>query len=155
MKKILKTQRNTGLTLIGLFKLAKGLGLLLVAIGLLRLLHRDIAATVTHWVEVFRMDPDNQYVHGMLAKVFRVTPKQLRALSAGTFLYAGIFLVEGVGLLKRKHWAEYLTVISTSLFIPLEVYELWHRLTWTRAGVLAINILTVWYLVNGLRKHQF
>ena len=101
------------------------------------------------------MDPDNRYVHGMVAKVFRVAPKQLRELSAGTFLYSGIFLVEGVGLLKRKHWAEYMTVISTSLFIPLEVYELWMRLTWTRGAVLAINILTVWYLVNGMRQHRF
>jgi uncharacterized membrane protein (DUF2068 family) len=144
-----------GLTLIALFKLFKGLAFLILAIGLLRLLHRDIQAAVTHWIEVFRMDPDNRYLHGMLVRIFRVTPKQLRELSAGTFVYSGIFLTEGVGLLKRKHWAEYLTVISTALFIPLECYELWERHTWPRAAILAINILTVWYLANGLRRHKF
>ena len=144
-----------GLTLIGLFKLAKGLVLFVVAVGLLRLLHRDIEATVTHWIELFRLDPDNHLLHGALVKIFRVTPKQLRALSAGTFLYAGIYLAEGVGLLRRKHWAEYMTVVSTALFIPVECYELWQRLTWTRGAVLVINILTVWYLVNGLRRHRF
>ena len=144
-----------GLTLIGFFKLAKGLTLFVVAVGLLRLLHRDIETTVTHWIEMFRLDPDNHYLHGALVKVFRVTPKQLRALSAGTFLYAGVYLTEGVGLLRRKHWAEYMTVISTALFIPVECYELWQRLTWTRSAVLTINILIVWYLVNGLRRHRF
>jgi uncharacterized membrane protein (DUF2068 family) len=155
MTKILKKNRHVGLLLIGIFKLAKGLGLLVIGIGLLRLLHRDIEATVTHWVEVFRMDPGNHYLHSLLVRIFRVSPKQLREVSAGTFLYAGIFLTEGVGLLKRKHWAEYMTVISTALFIPLECYELWERLTWTRGAVLTINVLIVWYLVNGLRKHKF
>jgi uncharacterized membrane protein (DUF2068 family) len=152
--KMMKKTRHTGLILIGLFKLVKGAALLAVAIGLLRLLHRDIQATVSHWIEIFRIDPGNRYLHTTLAKIFRVTPKQLRELSAGTFLYAGIFLTEGVGLLKHKHWAEYLTIVSTALFIPLELYELWERLTWTRSAVLAINIFIVWYLVDGLRKHK-
>lgn len=148
----MKKNGKVGLTLIGLFKLAKGLALLVLAVGLLRLLHRDVEATVTHWIERLRVDPDNHYLHGFLVRVFRVTPRQLRELSAGTFLYAGIFLTEGVGLLMRKHWAEYMTVISTSLFIPLECYELWHRATWPRAIILAINVLTVWYLARGLRR---
>jgi uncharacterized membrane protein (DUF2068 family) len=155
MKMFSKSRRHTGLILIGLFKLAKGIGLLAIAIGLLHLLHRDIEATVTHWVDVFRVDPGNRYIHEAMEKVFRVTPKQLKELSAGTFLYSAIFLTEGVGLLRRKHWAEYMTVISTALFIPLECYELWRRLTWTRGAVLAINVLIVFYLVNGLRKHKF
>ncbi len=47
----------------------------------------------------------------------------------GTFLYAGLFLIEGTGLLLRKHWAEYFTIITTGLFIPLEVYELARHFT--------------------------
>ena len=150
-------QKNgrTGLILIGIFKLVKGLSLLVLAIGLLHLLHRDVEATVTHWIEVFRIDPENRHLHGFLARIFRVTPKQLRALSAGTFLYAGMFLTEGCGLLARKHWAEYLTVISTALFIPLECYELWERLTWPRVIILVVNIATVWYLADGLRRRKF
>jgi uncharacterized membrane protein (DUF2068 family) len=144
-----------GLTLIGLFKLAKGITLFALAVGLLRLLHRDIESTITHWIEVVRLDPDNRHIHELLVRVFRVTPKQLRALSAGTFLYSGLFLTEGIGLLKRKHWAEYLTVISTALFIPLECYEIWERRTWPRIVILVLNILTVWYLVRGLKRRKF
>src|SRR5947209_13483001 len=146
------TNSRLGLTLIGLFKLAKGITLFILAVGLLRLLHKDIETTVTHWIELFRMDPDNRHIHEAMVRIFRVTPKQLRALSAGTFLYSGMFLTEGTGLLKRKHWAEYLTVISTALFIPLECYEIWERRTWPRIIILVLNVVTVWYLASGLKK---
>ena len=51
-----------------------------------------------------------------------------------------LLLTEGIGLLMRKHWAEYFTVISTAVFIPLEVYEIFHRFTLTKVGVLAVNV---------------
>jgi uncharacterized membrane protein (DUF2068 family) len=105
-------------------------------------------------VERFRLDPDNQHIHAVLARIFRVTPKQLRELSVGTFVYASIFLTEGTGLLMRKHWAEYLTLISTGLFIPLEVYELAHRFTPIRLVVLLLNFATVWYLAVRIRRRR-
>jgi uncharacterized membrane protein (DUF2068 family) len=48
------------------------------------------------------------------------------ALSVGTFFYGGLFATEGIDLLLRKRWAEYFTIITTSLFIPLEIYEIVH-----------------------------
>jgi uncharacterized membrane protein (DUF2068 family) len=140
--------------LIGLFKLVKAAGLLIVAVGLLNLVHRDVAATAEHWIEHFRLDPDNRYIHRVLARVLRVTPRQLRELSAGTFIYAGLFLTEGTGLLMRKHWAEYLTIVSTALFIPLEVYELAERFTFVRLLVMAINGAIVWYLAVRLKRER-
>jgi uncharacterized membrane protein (DUF2068 family) len=150
-----KQGKDLWIILIGIFKLVKGTALLILGIGLLRLLHRDVAAVATHWIERFRMDPDNQHIHRVLERIFRVTPKQLKELSAGTFIYAGVFLTEGTGLLLRKHWAEYLTVVSTALFIPLEVYEVWHRFTWVRVAVLAANVATVWYLALRIRRRRF
>jgi uncharacterized membrane protein (DUF2068 family) len=128
--------------------------LLIAGIGLLRLLHRDVASSVMHWVEIFRLDPDNRYIHRGLVRIFRVTPKQLKELSVGTFIYAGLFLTEGTGLLLRKGWAEYMTVITTALFVPLEVYELSRRFTWVRLSVLLINIAIVWYLVVRIRSRR-
>ncbi len=54
----------------------------------------------------------------------------------------------------RKHWAEYLTLISTGLFIPLEVYELAHRFTPIRLVVLLLNFATVWYLAVRIRRRR-
>ncbi len=120
--------------------------------GLLRLLHRDVASVTEHWIEVLRVDPDNRFIHRALVRIFNVTPKQLKELSIGTFVYAGIFLTEGIGLLRRKHWAEYMTLISTGLFIPLEVYEIIHHFTPVKLGVTALNVAIVWYLAIRIKR---
>jgi uncharacterized membrane protein (DUF2068 family) len=140
------------LFLIGLFKLAKGLSLLIVGFGLLKLLHRDVASVTEHWIEVLRVDPDNRFIHRALLKVFNVTPKQLKELSVGTFVYAAIFLTEGTGLLARRHWAEYMTLISTGLFIPLELWEIHRHFTMLKLGVTVVNVLIVWYLAARIRR---
>jgi uncharacterized membrane protein (DUF2068 family) len=145
-------KRDPWIVLIGVFKLVKGISLLIVAVGLLRLLNKDVATVVTHWVEVLRVDPDNRFIHRGLVRIFNVTPKQLRELSAGTFLYSAIFLTEGMGLLARKHWAEYMTLISTGLFIPLEVYEIYRHFTMVKLAVTVVNVLIVWYLAARIKR---
>ncbi|HEV3202493.1 MAG TPA: DUF2127 domain-containing protein [Bryobacteraceae bacterium] len=152
MKKKAKRPAATGLLLIALFKLVKGILLVAVGVGALKMLHRDVAAAVAYWVDTLRVDPDNRFIHRLVERAFSVNPKQLKELSIGTFFYASLLLTEGVGLLFRKGWAEYFTVITTSVFIPLEVYELARRFTFTRLGVLALNAAIVWYLVRRLRR---
>lgn len=147
-----KAQGDLWILLIGLFKLVKGISLLILGLGLLRLLHSDVAAVAEHWIEVLRVDPENRHIHRLLLKIFNVTPKQLKELSVGTFVYAGIFLTEGTGLLARKHWAEYMTLISTGLFIPLEVYEIFRHLTWMKVGVTVVNAAIVWYLAVRVKR---
>jgi len=140
------------LILIGLFKLLKALLLVVAGIGAIKLLHDGTADTVAHWIRVLRVDPENRFIHGILTKIFRITPKQLRELSVGTFIYAGLFATEGVGLLLRKRWAEYFTVITTGGLIPLEIFELARHFTATKVVVTVINVLIVWYLVARLRR---
>jgi len=153
-KKSRKQEGAAALILIGLFKLVKALALIAVGIGALRYLHKDLAASVLHWVDVLRMDPDNRFIHPILAKVFSVTPKQLKELSAGTFFYAALLLIEGTGLLLRKHWAEYFTIITTGALLPLEVYELAKHVTVAKVIVLVINAAMVWYLIVRVRSRR-
>jgi uncharacterized membrane protein (DUF2068 family) len=140
------------LLLIAVFKLIKGILLLAVGIGAHRLLKRDIAQTVTHWVDILRVDPDNRIIHSLLARVLSLTPAQLRAASVGTFVYSGLLLTEGIGLLLRKRWAEYFTIITTAGLIPIEVYEIGKHVTAAKVGVLIINVAIVAYLVRRVRK---
>jgi len=153
-KKSTKRERAAVLILIGLFKLVKALALAAVGIGALKYLHKDLAASVMHWVEVLRVDPDNRFIHPILAKLLSVTPKQLKELSAGTFFYAALLGTEGIGLLLRKHWAEYFTIISTGAFLPLEAYELARHVTMAKVIVLLINAAIVWYLIARVRSRR-
>jgi uncharacterized membrane protein (DUF2068 family) len=146
--------KSPTLLLIALFKLTKGVLLLIVAFGAHKLLHRDLAATVAHWVDILRVDPDNRYIHRLLAHLLVVTPAQLKAASVGTFIYSGLLLTEGFGLLLRKRWAEYFTIITTACFIPLEIYEIVHHLTAAKIVVLAVNVAIVAYLIVNVRRHR-
>jgi uncharacterized membrane protein (DUF2068 family) len=146
--------RDWGLLVIAVFKLFKGVLLLIVGIGALSLIHKDVAETAAHWADLFRVDPNNTHLHGLLLKLNVVDARRLEEISAGTFFYSALLLTEGTGLLLRKRWAEYFTVIVTASFIPMEIYELARRLTFTRIMLFGINIAIVWYLVNRLRRHE-
>ena len=148
-----RESKSRGLLLIAAFKLLKGLALIAVGIGALRLLHKDVASVVEHWVNAFRVDPHNHYIHWLLEKLSIVDDKKLRELSVGTFIYAAVFLTEGTGLAFRKRWAEYFTIITTASFLPLELYELVRHATFPKGIALLINIMVVVYLVQELRRH--
>jgi len=137
--------------LIAIFKLIKGVLLVATGIGALRLLHKDVAAVAEHWIDVLRVDPDNRYVQALLVKLVNVNDRALEELSAGTLFYAAVFLTEGTGLLFRKRWAEYFTVIVTGSFIPLEAYELLRHPGTAKAFVILLNLAIIAYLIVRLR----
>ena len=138
--------------LIGLGKLLKAAFFITLGIGALDLLHRDVTERFTEWAHALRADPDDKYIHWLLERVVDLTPAQLERLSVGTFAYAALFLVEGVGLVLRKRWAEWLTVLSTALLLPLELYALMQKFTLPKIAILALNIAIVWYLLVRLRS---
>jgi len=143
-----------GIRLIAAFKLFKGLVLLAAGIGAVKLLHKDIAFELERWADMFRVDPNNHYIHRLLERFLTLDARKLKELSVGTFFYSALLLIEGAGLLLGKRWAEYFTIIATSSFIPLEVYELAKRISWAKLVVLLLNIVVVAYLVIELRRNH-
>lgn len=147
-----RESQSRGLWLIAVFKIFKGVTLLAVGIGALRLLHKDVAAETERWIELLRVDPHNHYIHRVLEKLSILDARKLKELSVGTFFYSALYLTEGIGLALRKRWAEYFTIVSTSLFIPLEIYELAKHASLAKGILLLVNAGIVAYLVVGLRR---
>ena len=148
------SSHGRGLWLIAAFKLLKGLALLALGIGALKLLHKDVAAEVEGWINYLRVDPDNRYVHKLLEKIGLLDDRKLKQFSIGTFFYSGLLLTEGIGLALRQRWAEYLTIFTTASLLPLEIYEIAKRVSWARIGLLIVNIAVVWYLLADLRRKR-
>ena len=140
--------------IIGAFKLLKGTALLVLTLGLLHFLHRDVQQYAEELISKFRFDPDNRHIAGFLAKLGLVNDHRLQQLSGLTFFYAALLLTEGIGLLRQKRWAEYLTVVATASFIPLEIYELNRHVTWIRVLLFAVNIVILAYLIFIIRKEK-
>jgi uncharacterized membrane protein (DUF2068 family) len=139
--------------LIAIERLARGV--LLVAVGAVLSADTriDWATRLRDWADDLGLDPSRHVVVARLIdRAAALTPHQLLAIGLVALAYGGLEIVEGVGLWMRRRWAEYLTVIATALFIPLEIWELAHRPSVLKAGGLVINVLVVAYLIVMLRR---
>ena len=135
-------------------KVVKGAILVAVGVKLLTLLGRDVEAWATDFVTRHGIDIANKYVQSALEKLSGVNNTQLMTFSTVAFAYSGLLFTEGIGLWMQKRWAEYLTAIATSLFIPIEIYEIYEKFTWVRVALLVLNVFIVWYLVTRLKDEK-
>ncbi len=148
----MKSSDDLLIRLIAIFKFLKAGLLIALGIGLFRLLHKDVGDVLEHWSKAMRLDPGSHFVNLALEKAAHVSPEQVKKLGLGSFLYAGLFLVEGTGLWLRKRWGEWLTVIITSSLVPVEIYEIYRHSSWVKVVVLALNVAIVIYLIYHMRR---
>lgn len=99
----------------------------------------------------FNVDPDSKYFTALMTKVAHLSPNRGLVL-IGTACYGLLFCVEGVGLLLLKRWAEYLTVIATGSFLPLEIYEMIKQVTAMKVVMLVFNLAVFVYLIVRLKR---
>ncbi len=142
-----RTAHDRWLVLIGLFKLFKCLLFVLIGVGTLRLLHKDVADLLARWMMDMRFDPESRFVNLVLDKAALINDHRLRQISIAIFFYALLDLVEGTGLVLEKVWAEYFTLILTASFLPWEFFELLRHATWIKGGLILVNVLVVLYLL--------
>ncbi len=149
-----KIVHDNGLVLIGLFKLIKAVFFFCVGIGVIHLLHKDLSDEVMRLATALRFDPESRIVSLLMDKVDLIDAHRLREIGFATFAYSALALTEGVGLLREKVWAEYLTVVLTISFLPWELYELARHPNWFRLGLLVINLGVLWYLIWLLKRKR-
>ncbi len=139
------------LRLIAFFKLLKAVLLIAVGVGALKLLHADVTRVLEESVARIGLGPGSRYVGRFILQAASLTPNKIKDLELGSFIYAVLFLTEGIGLWLLKRWAEWFTVIITSSLIPVEVYEIFRHPTAIRVLLLAINIVVAAFLLYRVR----
>jgi uncharacterized membrane protein (DUF2068 family) len=150
----MKSSGNRLIRLIALFKLLKAALLITVGMSAFHLFHKDVSSVAEHWVRVLGLDPGNRYVDKALEKVADLTPQKIRNFGIVSFIYAGLFLTEGIGLWMVKRWAEWFSVIITTSLVPFEVYEIHRHPSAIKGLVLVINIAVVLYLLYRIRNER-
>ncbi|WP_374032599.1 DUF2127 domain-containing protein [Bdellovibrio bacteriovorus] len=139
--------QNRGLRAIAIFEGAKGLFILLVGFELLHLLGTDVQESSSQIVHHLGLD------HGALAGVFRrlldnINDSSVLMMAGVALLYALLRLIEAVGLWFAKAWAEWLAILSGSLYVPIEMYKLIQHPTWIRIAITLGNLALVYYLIR-------
>ncbi len=146
---------NQWLILIAAFKLAQALLFVAVGVGALRLLHKDVGDVLEKLANHLRFNQEVGLVKFILKRAALVDDRMLRRVVEAFFIYAGLDLIEGIGLYLEKVWAEYLTLAITASFLPVEIFEVYRRITPIRVGLLVVNAMVFFYLLKlviGARK---
>ena len=140
----------------------RGFIVLLIGIALLQLKdsQESLEITLTKSLPLLKpfadqigWDINNSRVIHLLDAFLEITPHMLWIIAIALIAYGILQLTECFGLWYQKRWAEYLTVVATSAFIPVEIYELMHSVTFIKAGALVVNVVAVIWLLWS--KHLF
>lgn len=137
----------------------KGLGLLVVAFYLFAHIGSGLDNLVSGVIDQFDLDSGSNFLkeaaYDLVLRFVGISQSSLVALAAGSFLYGVIEVAESIGLILKRRWAEYLVVLATAFFIPIEVFELAKKPTLLKAATLVVNVVVVVYLVRRKRLFRF
>ena len=148
-------KRDKWVVLIGVAKVFKAALLIVLGIGAVRLIHGGIGEEVERWSRRLNVDAWNPWFQTFPEKVKAVSPHKMSMMCAGAFVYAGLFLTEGTGLLLRKRWGEWVTIVITSSFLPIEIYELVvKKFSVFKVLLLIANVAVVVYLIWRVRHEK-
>jgi uncharacterized membrane protein (DUF2068 family) len=147
------SHRRRVIVVIAAFKLVKGALLISAGLGLMHLGDDGLSGVLARLARDLHVDPDGRHLGRAVHAIAALSGRQIAAIRAGIVVYAALFLTEGGGLLARKQWAEYFTIIVTGSFVPLEAFEFVRQPDELRLILLLANVAIVWYLASGL-KHR-
>jgi uncharacterized membrane protein (DUF2068 family) len=127
-------------------ELAKGLIVLAAGMSILLIVHRDTGDIADWCLRVLHISPDRHFAQVFLNWADTLTEQKLLAVAAVATVYAILRFVEAYGLWNAKAWAEWIALISGGMYLPFEVYKLFHRVNLFHSGVFIINIAVVVYM---------
>jgi uncharacterized membrane protein (DUF2068 family) len=139
---------------IGAYKLLKALLSALGALMVLRLMHRNLPEVALHWMGRLHIGPHSLVGKVILHRIVLIKNRSLGWVVIALLAYVPLAVAEGVGLILRKVWAEWLAVVTTGAMIPFEAVEVFRRTTWLRVVILIANILVLIYLIVRIRRDR-
>jgi len=143
--------RTAFLRVVAAYKFVQAAVLIGLGLATVRLVRPEVAASFQQWVQDLPVGYVQHVAGKFLGWISGPTTQRVVILGAALFAYAGLFLVEAVGLWMQKRWAEWLTVVATATLIPPEVYECVSHPSAMLFLLLAVNSGVVCLLIQRLR----
>jgi len=150
------TSRIRYLRLIEIFKIDKGLLLLVLGVSLLFLNAR------TRWMDALSSWTADEILLEHSKGIAYLLHKLQAVLAGGTLratgflalFYTAVLFTEGIGVYMQQRWAELLMIFATAMLIPLEVRHVWHRPGLVGVLILLANCFIVWFLYRVLKRDK-
>lgn len=138
----------------------RGALLILLGVAVLKLKSTQVSLQELFQKDLKALDPFFRQIHFQVSdsttvtsieKVLHAKSSTLTLIAVGLMVYGALQLVEGIGLWSLQRWGEYVAMVGTTAFLPLEVYELTDKVSWLKVVVLLINLAAVAYLLLAKR----
>jgi uncharacterized membrane protein (DUF2068 family) len=137
---------------IAAFEMAKGLVVLLAALGMVLLVQKEDPWDIADGLlRLLHISPDHRLAQLFLDWADSLTYAKLYAVAAVATAYSFLRFLEAYGLWYARAWAEWIALVSGALYLPFEIYNLAQRLSWVHVLVLAINLAIVLYMIYLLK----
>ncbi len=141
------SKKTVALRTVALFEAAKGLIVLLLGLGVLRLVHKNLDEFAENLIRFLHVSPAGHLSNLFVTAAGRTTDKNLWLIAAAAMVYSIVRFAEALGLWHDREWAEWFALLSGSMYLPWEVYSLMrhpHLLKWV---VLTVNVAIVLYML--------
>ncbi len=136
---------------IATIELAKGLVVFGAALVIIFVVHRDPWGFADSLLRLLHISPDGHFAQKFLDWADTLTDTKLWAIAAGGLAYSALRFLEAYGLWHARAWAEWIALISGSLYLPFEIYKLAHRQNLFHVLVLTVNLAIVIYMAYLLK----
>ena len=136
-----------GLRALAVIEAAKGAVVLLLACGVLDLVHKNVTEVAERLASVLHAKPDGELSSVFAKLASHGTGRVLWLLAIGALIYAGLRFIEAYGLWRERDWAQWFELLSTGLYFPAELYWLLRQATLLKFGVLMTNIFILIFML--------
>jgi uncharacterized membrane protein (DUF2068 family) len=124
----------------------------IVGIALLTHPNANWAGEATRLAQHLGLDPNSNWIRRLTADLRKIHGSEDVFFGIVALAYGTLEGTEAYGLWRRRHWAEWLTVIATSLLLIPETWELTKSISLLKVGALVVNIAIVVYLLRRIRR---
>ncbi|MGA7414586.1 MAG: DUF2127 domain-containing protein [Bryobacteraceae bacterium] len=138
---------KVGLRTVATFEATKGVLVLLLGLGVLSLLHKDVETSAWELLEHLHINPDHRLSQAFLNAASRMTDARLWGIAAAAAAYAAVRFTEAWGLWNRRVWAEWFALLSGCLYLPWELTKVMERTSVLHVGLLLVNLAIVFYML--------
>ena len=138
---------TAALRAIAVLEATKGALVVLIAAGLLTLLHRDVPGTVEHLLTHLHIHSDRRIGRALIDAFAHVTDGRLWTIAGACLLYAAARFTESYGLWNRRVWAEWFALLSGALYLPWEILQVLERGSRWHWAIFLVNLAIVLYML--------
>ena len=148
----LNDKMDHALRAVAVYEACKGILVLFAGLALFSFIHQNIQFTAEQFVGHLHLNPAKHLPRIFIEASRHLTDARMLLLALAACVYSSMRFVEAYGLWFAKRWAEWFALLSGSVYLPIELYELVKSVTWVKMVFISINLVIIFYMVVMLKR---